>query len=139
MPATPNSFISPQTIKTATAVVTLAGTDVSDTPNNTVLLYKAGPNGARVTKVAATPRATVTAAQLRLFRSHDAGATKRLFKSELMPAQTVASPWTSKVLSTDLGYSDVLPLILGPSEELHISIGVALAAGIVFDAEGGDY
>ena len=137
MAATPNAFISPQAIKTAAAVVTLAGTDVSDAPTNTALLYKAGPNGARLTKVAATPRAAATASRLQLFRSLDAGVTKRWFKSVLMPAQSFAV--TTVMASTDFGYSDINPLILGPNEELHVSSAVAMTAGIVFDAEGGDF
>lgn len=139
MAAVANKFISPQVIKSATAVATNAGTDVGDAPTNTVKLIAAGPNGARYTKVSASPRATVSATQLRLFRSSDGGVTKRWFKSELMAAQNVGSPWNTKMVSTDLGYSDVNPLMLGANEEVYVSIGVALLAGIVFDAEGGDF
>lgn len=137
MPATPNAFISPQVIKTHTAVVTGAGTDVSDAPTNTVKLIPSSANGGRYTKVSAMPRATVTASRLHLFRSSDAGVTKRWFRSAGMLAQSLSN--TAKAEATDFLYSDANPLIVGPGEEIYVSSAVALVAGIVFDAEGGDF
>lgn len=137
MAVTPNSLVTPQTPKTAYAVCTAASTDRTDAAAQAVALYTAGPYGARLVRVQATPRATVTATELQLFRSLDAGVTKRLFKSKLMSAYTVAQ--TTQNSETDFGYSDSNPLILGPNEVLYCAIGVALAAGVVFTAEGADY
>jgi hypothetical protein len=44
-------------------------------------------------------------------------------------AQTTAAP------VTDFGFSETTPLRLGPGDTLWTGIGVALAGGIVFDAQ----
>jgi hypothetical protein len=100
-------------------------------------LYTAGDDGARLVKISAIPRATVTATQLQLFRSGDGGVTKRFFASVLMPAYTMAA--TTAATPTDFGFSDLAPLTLGPNEAIYPGIAVALAGGIVFTAEGADY
>ena len=138
MPVTPNSIVTPQTPKSATVVASVANTDYDDIPANAAgALITAGPNGARVTRIYAIPRATVTATQLQLYRSTDAGTTKRLFRCALMAAYTMAA--TTEAPITDFGYSDDSPLILGPNEVVYPAIGVALAAGAVFVAEWADY
>ena len=138
MPVSPNSIVTPQTPKSATVVASVANTDYDDIPANAAgALITAGPNGARVTKIYAIPRATVTATQLQLYRSTDAGTTKRLFESALMAAYTMAA--TTEAPTTDFGYSDDNPLILGAGEVVYPAIGVALAAGVVFVAEWADY
>ncbi len=138
MPVTPNSIVTPQTPKSATVVASVANTDYDDIPANAAgALITAGANGARVTKIYAIPRATVTATQLQLYRSTDAGTTKRLFESALMAAYTMAA--TTEAPNTDFGYSDDNPLILGAGEVVYPAIGVALAAGVVFVAEWADY
>ena len=138
MPVTPNSIVTPQTPKSATVVASVANTDYDDIPANAAgALITAGANGARVTKIYAIPRATVTATQLQLYRSTDAGTTKRLFESALMAAYTMAA--TTEAPNTDFGYSDDSPLILGAGEVVYPAIGVALAAGVVFVAEWADY
>ena len=86
MPATPNSIITPQVPKAATAALSTANTVLTDAPTNTVALVTAGLNGARVTKISAIPRAALSATLIQLFRSTDAGVTKRLFDCALMPA-----------------------------------------------------
>ena len=74
MPVTPNSIVTPQTPKSATVVASVANTDYDDIPANAAgALITAGPNGARVTRIYAIPRGTVTATQLQLYRSTDAG------------------------------------------------------------------
>jgi hypothetical protein len=138
MPVTPNSIVTPQTPKSATVVATVANTDYDDIPANAAgALITAGANGARVTKIYAIPRATVTATQLQLYRSADGGTTKRLFESALMVAYTMAA--TTEAPTTDFGYSDDNPLILSANEVVYPAIGVALAAGVVFVAEWADY
>ena len=138
MPVTANSIVTPQAPKAATAVATVANTDYDDIPANAAgALVTAGTNGARVTKLYAIPRATVTATQLQLYRSADAGTTKRLFDSALMAAYTMAA--TTEAPTTDFGYSEDNPLILVANEVVYPAIGVALAAGVVFVAEWGDY
>ena len=138
MPVTPNSIVTPQIPKSATVVASVANTEYDDIPANAAgALITAGANGARVTKIYAIPRATVTATQLQLYRSTDAGTTKRLFESALMAAYTMAA--TTEAPNTDFGYSDDSPLILGAGEVVYPAIGVALAAGVVFVAEWADY
>lgn len=138
MPGTANSIITPQTIHVENGVCATANSTYSDTPTNTTVIYTAGANGSRVTSVTATPRATVTATELQLFRDQNgSGATKRLFRSKAMPAYTVAQTTTNA--ATDMGFTDALPLILGPGEKLYAAIGVTLALGIVFSVEGADY
>lgn len=137
MTVTANSIITPQTPRAATAVAATANSTYSDTPTNTVALITAGANGARITKLTALARATVTATELQLFRSLDAGTTKRFFRSKLMAAYTVAQ--TTENVATDFGYSDDNPLVLGANEVLYAAIGVTLGGGIVFSAEGADY
>lgn len=137
MAVTASSLITPQTPRATYAVCTTASTDRTDAAAQAVALYTAGANGARITRVQAVPRATVTVTELQLFRSLDAGTTRRLYKSKLMAAYTVAQ--TTQNSETDFGFSDANPLTLGPNEVLYCAIGVALAGGIVFTAEGADY
>ena len=139
MAVTANSIITPQFPKAATVVATAANNDYDDAPANAAAaLVTAGANGARVTKIHAIPRATVTATQLQLYRDGDGGgAAKRLFDSALMGAYTMAQ--TTEAPTTDFGYSDDNPLILAAGEKVYPAIGVALAAGVVFVAEWADY
>jgi hypothetical protein len=136
MAVTPNSIITPQTPIAATAVVTTANPTYTDTPTNTVQLLAAQTNGARVQKITALARATVTATELQLYVSSDGGTTKRFIKSVVMPAYTVAQ--TTAQNAIDFAYSDTLPLILSSTESLWVGIGVT-NTGIVFRAEGYAY
>ena len=136
MAVTGNNVITPQTPKSGVAVCTTANTTYSDTPANSVKLVTAGANGARVTKITAVARATVTATELQLYVSYDAGTTKKLINSKLMAAYTVAQ--TTANVPTDFGYTEDLPLQLEANAELYVAIGVT-NTGIVFHAEWGDY
>lgn len=138
MAVTPNSIVTPQAIKSANQVCDTAVTDVDDSPGAGVLtLLTAGSNGARLVGLRATPRATVTITQLQLYRSTNAGSTKRLIRSVQMPAYTFAA--TTAAPTTDFGFSEDSPLYLGAGDILYVGIGVALAAGVVFDAEYQEY
>jgi hypothetical protein len=132
MPVTPNSIVTPQAVQSATAICTAAKTTYNDA-TNAVLLVTAGANGAVVYGIRALPRATVTATQLQLYRSSDGGTTLILINSALMAAYTMAQ--TTAVPATDFGYSETNPLRLKATERLYVAIGVALAGGIVFDAQ----
>ena len=137
MAVTANSIVTPQALQTETAVATTANSTYTDSPTNSVLLVTAGANGARVIKITAIPRATVTATQLQLYRSPDAGTTKRFFDSEVMAAYTMAQ--TTQCLPVAFDYSEDNPLILEANERIYVAIGVTLASGIVFQAEWYDY
>jgi len=137
MAVTPNSIVTPQAVKTAYAVVDTASTDIDDAPTTTVLLVTAGANGARLTRLTAIPRATVTASRLDLWLSKDSGATKRLIDTALMAAHTVAN--TTEIPTTDFGYSEDNPLILEAADRLYVSTAVSLAGGIVIAAHYQDY
>lgn len=99
-------------------------------------LARTSANGARITRLTALARATNTATELQLYVSNDGGTTKRLIRSVLMAAYTVAQ--TTGQTATDFGYSDSSPLILSASETLYVAIGVT-NTGIVFRAEGFGY
>ena len=129
------TFTAPfaQTPKTASAVVTGAASIATDAPANTVLLFTAGADGAILTSLSAMPRATVTASDLVLFMSKDAGTTKRLIDSKLMTAYTVAATTATPV--TMFGYSESSPMRLQAGDALYVGSQVALAGGIVFEAQ----
>lgn len=137
MPATPNAFISPQAVKSATAITTAAETAYHAPVTAVVKLATFGPNGGRVTRLRSRPRATATATALHLYLSTDAGVTKTLIDSALLSAHTVAA--TTKIPETDWLYSDVNPLICPPNAELYISQAVALGNGIAHEIEWGDF
>jgi len=99
-------------------------------------LARTSANGARITRLTALARATNTATELQLYVSNDGGTTKRLIRSTLMAAYTVAQ--TTGQTAVDMGYSDSSPLILAASETLYVGIGVT-NTGIVFRAEGFGY
>jgi hypothetical protein len=135
MAGTANSIITPQTPRSNNASVTTANTTYSTAPTNTVVLFTAGVNGARVTRLSAMPQATVTAAQLQLFRSRDNGTTKYFVNSALQAAYTMATNTAAPV--TDFGYSDDNPLILAANEVLYV--GSSITQNVTFNAEGADY
>jgi hypothetical protein len=136
MAVTPNSIVTPQTPIASTAVATTANTTYTDTPTNSVQLLAAQTNGARIQKITALARATVSATELQLYVSSDSGTTKRFIGSKLMTAYTVAA--TTAQTAVDFGYSDVLPMILSSAESLWVAIGVT-NTGIVFRVEGYAY
>lgn len=134
------TFTAPfaQTPKTGTAVLTLAGAITNDTPTNTELIATAGADGAIVTALSFMPRATVTATALYLFVSKDDGTTKRLIDSELMAAYTMsATTATPETKFTNI--SETTPIRLEAGDKLYVSIGVALAGGIVAKCEWTDF
>ena len=135
MPATPNSIITPQVPKAATAALSIANTVLTDAQTNTVALVTAGLNGARVTKISAIPRAALSATLIQLFRSTDAGVTKRLFDCALMPACAMTTG--TDIPTTDFGYSETNPILLQAGETIHAAVGAA--ANVCVLAEWGDY
>lgn len=132
MTVTPNSIITPQAVKSADAVCTAAKTTYADN-TNAVKVLTSGPNGAVLYGLKAVPRATVGATQLQLFRSPDNGTTMYLINTALMNAYTMAQ--TTQAPQTDFGYSEASPLRISAIDTLWVGIGVALAGGIVFDAQ----
>jgi len=134
MAATPNNFVSPQNVLTATAVCTAAKTDLSNTAN-AVRLIAAGtnPNGTFLKRVVVVPRATAGATQAVLYRSYDSGTTLFPFASIQLPAYTANT--STAVTIGDFGFSEDQPGRQRAGEELWCSVGVALAAGFVFSAE----
>jgi len=130
------TFTAPfaQTPKTSTAVVTAAGTFADDAPTNTALIVTAGSDGCIVTSLAAMPRATATASKLMLFLSKDSGTTKRFIDSVLMAAYT-SNTTTATPVTIFATISEGSPLRLEAGDQLYVSSAVALASGIVFEAQ----
>lgn len=134
-----NTAAFAQTPKTADAVVATSMTNYAgDSPTSTALLMTAGANGSIVTRLSAMPRGTVTAANLMLFISRDNGVTQRLKDGVTMNAQTVSST-TGIAQTLFTNYSETTPLRLGAGDRLYVGSLVALAAGIVFNAEYTDF
>ena len=134
MASTPNSMILPQAIRRAAALATAAKTTYADNVG-AVLLAAGGANGSIVRRLTAIPLATVTATQLQLF-AYD-GTNYRLLNTALMGAYTMAQ--TTQDTPTDFGYSDGITLYLPSGWSLYVGIGVALAAGILFNVELSDF
>jgi hypothetical protein len=127
-----------QTPKNASAVVTTASADLTTTPTHTVLLCKAGADGALLTRLSAIPRATVTASCLLLWTSPDDGTTKRLLDTALMAAHTVAAT-TAIPVTAFSRYSEDTPLRLEANMSLYVGSAVTLAGGIVFNGNYTDF
>ena len=121
-----------QGVQSAQCVCTAAKTTYNDGVG-AILLMTAGSNGAVVYAIRAIPRATVTATQCQILRSPDSGVTFYFVDAATMAAYTMAA--TTSPTKTDLGYSESIPLRLGPNERLYAGTGVALAGGIVFDVQ----
>lgn len=137
MAVSQNKIVTPQSIKTAYCILDTASTDIDDSPTTSVLLLTAGTDGARVVKLTAMPRATVTASSLLAYLSKDAGTTKRICGSALMAAHTVAN--TTQIPVTDFGYTEDEPLRLAGSDRIYMTTAVSLAGGIVVVAQYYDY
>ncbi len=128
-----------QTPKNASAVVTDASASLDGlTPTNTVLLLTAGADGALLTRLRAIPRATVTASDLLLWVSLDGGTSKYLLDSVLMAAHTVATT-TAIPMTSFSSYTEDAPLRLEAGAKLYVGSAVALAGGIVFNANYTDF
>jgi len=132
MPGTANSIITPQTIKSASAVCTAAKTTFNDS-TNAVKIVTAGANGSILYGLKALARATVTATKLQLYRSPDNGTTMQLINTATMAPYTMTN--TDNQAPSDFGYTETVPLRLGSSDTLWVATAVALSAGIVFDAQ----
>lgn len=136
MAVTANSIVTPQTPLAGNALCTSANTNYA-VPTAAVALIPTQTNGARITRLFALALATVTATELQIYVSPDGGTTKKFIDSALMSAYTVAQ--TTKQPKVDFGFSDSAPLLLAAGESLYAAIGVALATGIMFRAEGSSY
>lgn len=140
-----NKSIAPTSVASGGVALSNSATasPETDTPTNCVLIYAAGSEGARLSQVYAALRATTVAARIYLFRGNDAaGTTKRLLRSRLLTAYThsTTSVDPTSAQQPDFGWSDSIPLLLGPNESLWAGISVAqTSTPIVMHAEGGKY
>ena len=129
-----------QTPKTKADVATAAlGGLGTSTVTGAILLVTAGSDGAVVTKITATPRATVTASALSLFLVKSAAPTIYMpIDSELMLAYTAAVT-TAAPETNFANISPDSPMRLEAGDKIYVGTQVALAAGIAFYAEWMDY
>lgn len=138
MAVTPNSIVTPQKINTGNGVLTTANTTYTDTPTNSVLIFTAGADGSRITRITSLPRGTCTATNIDLYRSSDlAGTIKRFIDRKTQAAQTIDA--TTACPKNDFGYNESSPILLEANETLWASMTVTLAAGMVINVEGSDY
>jgi len=137
MTVTVNSAVLPQTPFSRVAVCTVAET-AFHAPTNVVDLLTAAdnPNGARITRLFAIPRAAIgTANNVQVYERN--GSTYTLVESVLLSVHTPgASVANAKI---DFGYSEDAPLYVRAGYGLAVAIGVAVANGVVVKAEGGLY
>lgn len=125
-----------QAKKANSAVATAAKTTYGDTAN-ALLLVTAGADGARLTRLTAIARATNAATQLQFYKSTDLGVTLNLWRTQLMPAATLSATSDNTQVFVPLDLDN--PIGLQANERIYVAIGVALASGIVFNAEWEDF
>lgn len=135
MAVTPNSIVTPQAIKSATALVSTANTTFTTNPSNSVKLLTSGPNGARLTRLVVVPLETVSANFLQVYRSKDEGLTKYLCASAFGMADTVSGTDAPSVI--DFGFSEQNPMLLEAGDELYVASGIS--KNYHFCAEYADY
>lgn len=135
MALTANSIITPQTPIAGKAKLTAANTNY-DAPTNAVQVLAGQTNGARLTKVTATPAATTVASDCQLY-GYD-GTNYRHIRSVPIPAQTISTGNTAAINPVDFGYSDASPLTLAANEQLMAAVSVTQTA-VHVRAEGGAY
>lgn len=124
-----------QTPKTAPALLTAAvGSLATLNPSNIVQAFIAGVNGAVVTRISVTPRGSVSASGVYMFKSTDAGATQHFKDCTNLPLQTVAAG-SNITPSFFTNYSETRPLRLGAGDILYFGLGVAQANGVDVDVE----
>jgi hypothetical protein len=137
MSVTPNSIVTPQSPLSRTAVLTASEVGFQ-APTNVVdlLLATDNVNGARITRLHAIPRSSITTANnIQLYERN--GSTYTLIDSALMatvsPSGSVACP------KTDFGYADANPLFVRAGYGLAVAMGQAVTFGVVVKAEGALY
>lgn len=106
-------------------------------PTNTTLLVTAGPNGARLTRLAGLPQeSTGAAGVLQAYRSIDGGTTKYFAFAAACTNDTVSG--TDAPIAVDFGFSEDNPMILQANERLYAAHSLSSKA-IAFIAEYSDY
>lgn len=135
MAVTANSIITPQAPKSNVIPLVTANTPVASAPVTSVLLLTAGANGARLTRLQATPAETQTANHVQMYRAATMGGTKYLANGVVLPSTTVSV--TSAATPADFGYSDDNPLILSGGETIYMANGLTKNVNVV--AEWADY
>lgn len=127
-----------QTPKFFASVITSANTNLDGSGTVTTLMT-AGADGALITSLRATCRATVAATTCRLFVSTDGGTTWIHFDEKVMSAYTVATTTAqTPVTFVDKTNPDAA-VRLPANAKLGATIAVALAGGIVFAGEYLDF
>lgn len=128
----------PATPKYANAVATVATTTM-DGSGTVVDLLTAGASGSLVTDLKALPLGTITATVARLYIKKPGDTNYSLLDMKLMAAYTL-SQTVLPVAQTFVDKSNPdAALRLPAGAKLGVSIGVAQAAGVGFNAEYMDY
>jgi hypothetical protein len=138
MAVSANSIITPQTPKSAFAIYATQQATYPPTtnPTNTQLIFTAGSNGARLTRLTFLPQETTGGSGvIQIFRSIDGGTTKYWTKAVTFSSDTVSS--TDGPVELDAGFSDDVPMMLSGNEKVYFAPSVAKTFCAV--AEYGDY
>lgn len=127
-----------QTAQSNQVVLTAASVlGTADAPTNSMLAATAGAEGALLTAITFTPRATVTAGVAYLFASSDSGTTQRLIAAVNMAAQTIST--TVAPASVVFPFYETSPLRMEATERLYVSASAVPVGGIVVDARWTDF
>lgn len=117
MALSPNSAITPQKVKSATAIVPLAAVTGYNgaTPVNTVaLVVPAGFDGGRLTKLVVKPRDTTVAGRILLFKSPNNGTGQYLVDAKDVTAYTwSATAGPTAANTADFGFTEAVSSLFG--------------------------
>lgn len=108
-----------------------------DGTGTVVTVATAGANGSKITRVRLTHMGTNVATVVRLFvnngSTNGTAANNALVYEYTMAANTLSQ--TAASTAADIP----LDLVLAAGYKLNVTIGTAVAAGVMVHAEGGDY
>lgn len=137
MAVTPSTAILPQTPYSKTAVMTVAETAFQAPTNAVDLLTQAeNVNGARISKLIAIARAANAAANtIALYER--SGSTYTLIDTQSLPIGTPSA--TVVAPKVDFGATEDSPIYVKAGVGLAVSLGTAIANGVVAKLEGGLY
>lgn len=124
----------PQDLQLDVATLTAANTTLTDSPDDTALLLTAGSEGNEVYALYCLPRATLTAGNLYVYLSTDAGTTNKMIGVIAHPGGTVSTSVAPVVAGWTWPDGDPIskekPLYVPPTARLYVGYSQAIADGL---------